>query len=293
MRPRIETLLSARPPSKRRSRRLETGIRHAGARRDAARRRASGSITMLLGSSGSGKTVFGMQFLAEGLKRGERGCSLASSSIPRRFSRSVSASGSTASRKASNADLAVMWHRPIEGVIDEIGESLFDTVRTMGPHRVFIDGMHGFERAADFPERMSHVCSAIGQELQRLASPPSTRWRRASSSSRDIHVPINGLSASTQNIILLRHIEHRAAIRRLMVIFKVRDDDYDGRMREMLITDEGLAAGYLRRRVARGLRWRRLDGASATRTGERPLTIPRSILIVEDESDSPRCFVNC
>ena len=33
----------------------------------------TGSITMLLGSSGSGKTLLGMQFLSEGLKRGERG----------------------------------------------------------------------------------------------------------------------------------------------------------------------------------------------------------------------------
>ena len=33
----------------------------------------AGSITMLLGSSGSGKTLLGMQFLSEGLKRGERG----------------------------------------------------------------------------------------------------------------------------------------------------------------------------------------------------------------------------
>jgi circadian clock protein KaiC len=31
-----------------------------------------GSITMLLGSSGSGKTLLGMQFLAEGARRGER-----------------------------------------------------------------------------------------------------------------------------------------------------------------------------------------------------------------------------
>ena len=31
-----------------------------------------GSITMLLGSSGSGKTVLGMQFLSEGVKRNER-----------------------------------------------------------------------------------------------------------------------------------------------------------------------------------------------------------------------------
>ena len=57
---------------------------------------------------------------------------------------------------------------------------------------------------------------------------------------RDIHVPINGLSAATQNIILLRHVEHRAAILRALAILKVRDDDYDPKMREIKITDDGI-----------------------------------------------------
>ena len=53
-------------------------------------------------------------------------------------------------------------------------------------------------------------------------------------------MPINGLSAATQNIILLRHIEHRAAMLRVLAILKVRDDDYDARMREFQITDDGI-----------------------------------------------------
>ena len=57
---------------------------------------------------------------------------------------------------------------------------------------------------------------------------------------RNIEVPITGLSATTQNIILLRHIEHRATMLRVMGILKVRDDAYDGRMRELQITDSGL-----------------------------------------------------
>ena len=73
-------------------------------------------------------------------------------------------------------------------------------------------------------------------------------------------MPINGLSAATQNIILLRHIEHRATMLRVMAILKVRDDAYDGRMREMQITDDGTrAAGHVRRRVQRGIRRRRLE----------------------------------
>jgi circadian clock protein KaiC len=38
----------------------------------------------------------------------------------------------------------------------------------------------------------------------------------------------------------VRHIEHRATMSRVLGILKVRDDDYDGRMRELQITDQGI-----------------------------------------------------
>ena len=72
------------------------------------------------------------------------------------------------------------------------------------------------------------------------ASRRSTALRPASCSPANIEVPINGLSAATQNIILMRHIEHRATMLRVMAILKVRDDDYDARMREIQITDDGI-----------------------------------------------------
>jgi circadian clock protein KaiC len=105
---------------------------------------------------------------------------------------------------------------------------------------VIIDGMEGFERAADFPERLSHVSSAIAQELERLGATTLYTTEIRQLYSRDIEVPITGLSAATHNIVLLRHIEHRATMLRVMAILKVRDDGYDARMREFQITDTGL-----------------------------------------------------
>jgi circadian clock protein KaiC len=134
----------------------------------------------------------------------------------------------------------LVWHRPVEGVIDELGESLIQTVRSIRPQRLFLDGMEGFERAADFPERMSHVYSAIAQELERLGVTTLYSSETRELFAPTIEVPINGLSAATQNIILLRHVEHRATMLRVLAILKVRDDDYDGRMREMRITDDGI-----------------------------------------------------
>ena len=199
------------------------------------------SITMLLGSSGSGKTLLGMKFLSEGVSRDERVVYFGFFERPDAILAKCQRVGIGGLREGVERGRArLVWHRPVEGVIDELGESLIHTVRTVGAHRLFIDGMDGFERAADFPERISHVYSAIAQELERLRVTTVYATETRELFARDIEVPINGLSAVTQNIILLRHIEHRARMLRVLAILKVRDDDYDGRMRELQITDEGI-----------------------------------------------------
>jgi len=200
-----------------------------------------GSITMLLGSSGSGKTLLGMQFLSEGIKRGERVVYFGFYERPEAILAKCQRVGIGGLKEGVENGLAHMvWHRPVEGVIDELGDSLIHTVRTVRPQRLLLDGMEGFERAADFPERMSHVYTAIAQELEQLGVTTLYTTETRELFARTIQVPINGLSAATQNIILLRHVEHHAALLRVLAILKVRDDDYDSRLREFRITDDGL-----------------------------------------------------
>jgi circadian clock protein KaiC len=200
-----------------------------------------GSITMLLGSSGSGKTVLGMQFISEGIKRRERAVYFGFYERPESILAKCQRVGIGGLREGVEEGLAqILWHRPVEGVIDELGESLIETVRKTRAQRLFLDGMEGFERAADFPERIAHVYSAIAHELERLGVTTIYTTETRELFARSIEVPITGLSAATQNIILLRHIEHRAAMLRVLAILKVRDDDYDARMRELQITDNGI-----------------------------------------------------
>ncbi len=201
----------------------------------------SGSITMLLGSSGSGKTLLGMQFLSEGLKHHQRGVYFGFFEHPDAVLAKCQRIGIGGLKEGvERGDLLIVWHRPVEGVIDELGESLLNAVIANRADRLFIDGMEGFERAADFPERISHVYSAIAQELERIGVTTLYTTETRELFGREIEVPMTGLSAATQNIMLLRHVEHHAAMRRVMAILKVRDDDYDARMRELQITDDGL-----------------------------------------------------
>jgi len=196
---------------------------------------------MVLGSSGSGKTLLGMQFLAEGVRRGERVVYFGFYEHPEAILAKCLRVGIGGLAEGVEQGLARMiWHRPVEGVLDELGESLIRTVASFRPQRLFLDGMEGFERAADFPERMSHVYSAISQELERRGVTSLYTTETRALFAKTIEVPIVGLSAATQNIILLRHVEHHAAMLRVLAILKLRDGDYDARMRELRITGEGL-----------------------------------------------------
>ena len=119
----------------------------------------------------------------------------------RRHRGQVSADGINGIKEGIDRGLArVMWHRP-RGGDDEIGIAC-SRGTALNPAYVVIDGMQGFERAADLPERLSDVYSAIAQELERrrVTTLYTTETRGLFES--DINVPINGLSAATQNIIL-------------------------------------------------------------------------------------------
>jgi circadian clock protein KaiC len=242
VRRRVETFLGVEPADESR---IATGGKLAFgiAELDAMLRGGvrTGSMTMLLGSSGSGKTLLGMQFLAEGLKQGERGLYFGFYERPEAIMAKCQRVGIGGIREGvERGDGRIVWHRPVEGVIDELGESLIDAVESLRPTRVIIDGIQGFDLAADFPERVSHVYTAIAQELERRGIATIYTTETTALFERDIHVPISGLSAATQNILLLRHVEHRAAMLRGFAILKVRDDDYDPRMREIQITDAGI-----------------------------------------------------
>lgn len=242
VRPRIETLLSthgSNEESGASGSKLEFGIPELDQMLCGGLR--SGSITMLLGSSGSGKTLLGMQFLSAGIKRGERVVYFGFYERPDAILAKCQRVAIGGLKEGVERNLArIVWHRPIEGVIDELGESLINTVREVGAERLLLDGMDALESAVDFPERLSHVYSAIAHELERLGVTTIYTTEIRQLFGTTIEVPIDGLSAATHNIILMRHIEHRATIRRVIGILKVRDSDYDGRMREIQITDQGI-----------------------------------------------------
>ena len=136
--------------------------------------------------------------------------------------------------------LHFVWQRSVEGIVDILGERLLRAVDEQKVRRLCIDGIQGFQLALDFPDRVRDVFSAISEALETRGVTTIYTLETADLFGPRIEVPVTGLSAMTQNLILLRHVELNAHLYRLISVLKMRDTGYDSAIREFRIGDGGI-----------------------------------------------------
>jgi circadian clock protein KaiC len=101
--------------------------------------------------------------------------------------------------------------------------------------------LHSFGRTIDFPERLNDAIAALGEELQTAGVTTVYTLETPELFGPGLRMPLKDVSASSQNIILLRHVELSAQLFRLISILKMRDSKYDSRIYEFRIEDGGIS----------------------------------------------------
>jgi circadian clock protein KaiC len=200
----------------------------------------SGSTTMLLGAPGSGKTLTGLTFLATGARLGEPGLHFGFYETPTRLITKADEIGLEMSRFAGDGLIGMIWQPPLENNLDPLAESLLDTVQTMGVRRLFIDGLHGFHEAAIYPYRISRFFTALTNELRVRNVTTLLSVETPDLFSPAVEVPVSGIAAGVDNIVLLRYVELKSQLYRLISIMKVRESAYDMAIREFTISERGI-----------------------------------------------------
>ena len=201
------------------------------------------SNTIVLGPTGSGKTILGLQFLAAGLRRDEPGLYVGFYERPAGvFAKSERLKlGLRAAHDAKR--LHVQWEGPVEGVVDAALERMFATINQHGVRRLVFDGLHGFRHQAEYADRVRTAFSAVGDELTRGGVTSIFTLETRDVIGPRLEIPVDGVSALAENVIVLRHVEVRSELHRLLSIVKVRDRAHDGVIRKVEITERGLTVG--------------------------------------------------
>jgi circadian clock protein KaiC len=186
----------------------------------------AGDSVVLAGPTGSGKTTFAMQFVEAGLRAGESAVVASFEERPDVYLSRARATDVDLAAAVRDNRLRVIYLRPLDLSVDETLEEIRTAVAETGATRVVIDSISGFEMALaptfreDFRESLYRLIGALTRlgvtmystvEVVENAGLQLTGYR---------------VSFLTDVIISQRYVEIEGALRRALVVVKMRGSDH-------------------------------------------------------------------
>ena len=237
--PRIEALL-ARPSAQDEwpDERCATGVSQLDAMLNGGIPR--GTATLVLGASGAGKTSLALHFLSQSSAQ-EPGLLFGFCEMPLHLRVKPAHIGIKLAVLIEQGHLEILWHPPTEDILDALGNRLLEAVRRNGVKRLVVDGLLELQEiTADRPHRIGRFLTALANELRALNVTTFYTAETRNLIGPVIEGPTIGLSTIAENLILLRYVEMRSRLRRLISIVKMRDSDFDSSLREFQIKSNRL-----------------------------------------------------
>jgi circadian clock protein KaiC len=203
-----------------------------------------GSCTLLVGPSGSGKTSFGLHFLSQ-CSPAEPGLFFGFYEAPAGLRAKARSLGLAVSGLIDRGDVALNWQPTTEALLDEACTRLLDSVRTRHVRRLVLDGLGGFTKLAEEPERVGYILTALVNELRALGVTTVFTKETDDPLRGILGAPALGGSPITvsevaDNIVLFQFVPLRSRLYRTLSVLKARDSRIDDRLRLFEMTSSGL-----------------------------------------------------
>jgi circadian clock protein KaiC len=203
----------------------------------------SSTVTFLLGTPGSGKTLLALAFLSAGARQKEKSLYFGFHETPDRLLDKAEQVGLPLRKAVERGLVQLHWRPPSELLSDALAAKILSLVDEHEIRRLVIDGHDQFRRSAvtggrelDFLAafcnllRTRGVTTIMTQDMPRVAG-------------ESFDIPFGETSSVLDNIVHVRSTELHAEFRWLIAIIKMRTQGYDRSIRELIIGDEGLRVG--------------------------------------------------
>jgi circadian clock protein KaiC len=203
-----------------------------------------GDSVLIAGSSGTGKSLLGTQFIVEGIRQGEPGIVAMFEERPQEYAGRAASFGFDLDTPQKEGKLNLLYIRPLDLSVDETVREIIDAVQAMGAKRLVIDSLAGFEMAlapafrTDFRESLYRMIGAL------------TRLGVTVLSTVEVQETFTGFDFSSyaisflsDDILRLRFVSINGQLRKMMVVIKMRRSAHSIDMREFHITPDGIVIG--------------------------------------------------
>lgn len=203
-----------------------------------------GDSLLIAGPSGSGKSAFASQFIADGLRRGEPGIIAIFEERPEEYASRAENFGLDFETALQQGKLALLYLRPLDLSVDETMREIIDAVHRIGAKRLVIDSLAGFELALapsfreDFRESLYRMIGALTRTGITIVSTVELI-----ESFTELSLSPYAISFLSDDIIRLRYVEIDGQLRKILMVVKMRGGNHSKDIREYDITSEGLQIG--------------------------------------------------
>lgn len=193
---------------------------------------------LVVGPTGSGKSVLATEFLAEGARLGEAGVIAAFEKSPNQLL------SHRLQQLVKSGQVGVIDTRSLDLSIDETLHDLVQLIKKMSAKRVVIDSLSGFELAlsAVFRENFRESLYRLVAVLTNMGV---TVFMTAELEDRytDLRFSSYGNAFLTDSILMLRYVEVAGSLRRVVSVVKVRASQHSKEIRFFDIDNEGIQIG--------------------------------------------------
>lgn len=200
-----------------------------------------GTVTLISGPSGVGKTTLGLQFMKEAASRGERSVIFHFEEARRTIITRGEQVNIPISRMLEQGFLELKLIEPLQFSTDQFAYLVREEVEQSGARMVMIDSVSGYRlslRGSDLNAALHALTKYLGNkgittlvcaEVEKITG--------------DFQITEAGISYLADNIIFLRYYEAGGEVRRAIGVLKKRLSDFEKWVREFEITRDGIKVG--------------------------------------------------
>lgn len=203
----------------------------------------TGTVTFLSGPTGSGKTTTGLQFMTEAASNDTRSVLYSFEEGRTTMLDRANAVGIPAQSMIDDGTLVIEEIGPDELSVAAFTHRLRTEVEENGTEILMIDGISGYERAFREPHTdTTRQLIKIGRYLRNM-NVTGLITNEVHQITGEFRATEQQVSHLADGIIVLRHVEYKGELRKVIGVLKMRSSDFETRLRTLDITDDGLRIG--------------------------------------------------
>jgi circadian clock protein KaiC len=200
-----------------------------------------GSVTMLVGISGSGKTVLGTQLLLEGVKNQKRGLMVSLDEHPEQVMRNAETLGLNLREHLDSGAIQFFYDCPRELELDVHFAHITRTIEAHQIERLIIDGMTSYMSALEEEQQYREFFHALVTYSKDRLMTTFLSYENPELFGVNQFMPEFPVSSIVDNIVLLNFVELGNTLHRAITVAKARGSANQFVTREFTIGPGGIA----------------------------------------------------